>query len=177
MNEELIARFKRIRLLALDLDGVLTDGRITYGDGGDQMKSFHMHDGYGMVLLKRGGVPSVIISGKKSKVNRRRARELGVLKLVENVSDKGPAFERILRQFKRKPEEVCFVGDDIIDLSAMRKAGLAVAVQNAVPEVKRAAHYVTRRCGGDGAVREVTDLILEHTGKWREAAGQYLSGA
>ena len=174
MDADLEARVKRIRVLMLDMDGVMTDGRVFYGDHGDEIKSFNLQDGFGLVLLQKSGIPTVIITGKKSKVNERRAKELKVLKLLQNVSDKGKAYDKLIRALKVQPEETCMVGDDVIDIPIMRKVGLAVAVQNAVAEVKEVAHYVTQRKGGEGAVREVVDLILKGQGTWPMVMGKYL---
>lgn len=170
---ELDERLKRVRLLVLDLDGVLTDGRIFYGDHGDELKSFHMQDGFGLVLLQKSGIPTVIISGKKSRVNERRAKELKIAKLFQNISDKAQVLQKTLQKMKLTPEETCVVGDDILDIPILKGAGFAVAVQNAVPEVKEIAHYVTQKKGGDGAVREVVDLILKGQGKWPIVTGKY----
>lgn len=163
---QLDERLKGIKLIAMDLDGVLTNGLIYYGDHGDEIKGFQIQDGQGMVLAQRAKIRLVIITGRKSKVNERRARELRIDRLVQDCHDKGRAFEKAAEKFRLKPEEAAYIGDDLIDLPAMRKAGLAVAVRNAVAEVKAAAHYVTERSGGDGAVREVIDMILKSQGLW-----------
>ncbi|MBF0254662.1 MAG: HAD-IIIA family hydrolase, partial [Candidatus Omnitrophica bacterium] len=156
MNDDLEMRLGRVKLLALDLDGVLTDGGLWYGNHGDEIKRFDIHDGFGVVLLGRGGIPTVIVSGKKSRVNERRAKELGVAGLYQNVTRKDVVVEKILKRLKLSWENVCFVGDDVIDLPVMKRAGVAVAVSDAVGEVLKAAHYVTHNRGGHGAVREVT---------------------
>jgi len=125
------------------------------------------------VLLRRAGLVSVIVSGKKSRINHRRAKEIRVTKIYQNAFDKLKVFEKVLKKFKVKPEEVCCIGDDLIDLPILKRAGFAVAVSNAVPEVKEAAHYVTERSGGRGAVREVVDMILKSQGKWAAATERY----
>ncbi len=163
---QLDERLKRIKLVATDLDGVLTNGIIYYGDHGDEIKGFHIQDGQGIVLAQRAKIRTVIITGRKSKVNERRARDLRVDRLIQDCHEKGRAFEKAVEKYRLKPEEAAYIGDDLLDLPPMRKAGLAVAVRNAVAEVKSAAHYVTERSGGDGAVREVIDMILKSQGLW-----------
>ncbi len=158
----------QIRVLMLDLDGVLTDGRIYYGNHGDEIKCFDMQDGLGIVSLKKLGVPTIVVSGRKSKVNERRMKEINVQKLYQNISNKLAVFEKTLKKCRLKPEHICYVGDDIIDLPVMKKAGVAVAVPNAVRMVKEVAHYVTEARGGEGAVREVIDMIIEAKGQWNE---------
>jgi 3-deoxy-D-manno-octulosonate 8-phosphate phosphatase (KDO 8-P phosphatase) len=159
-------RLKRIKVLFTDLDGVLTDGKIYYGDHGDEIKGFHIQDGQGIVLAQRAKIRTVIITGRKSRVNERRAKDLRIDRLVQGCHDKADAFDKALAKYRLKPEEAAYVGDDLLDLPPMRKAGLAVAVRNAVAEVKSAAHYVTERSGGDGAVRELIDMVLKSQGLW-----------
>lgn len=166
-------RIRPVKLVIVDNDGVMTDGRIVLGDYGDELKFFDVQDGFGMVMLRRAGFNTVIISGKKSRVNDRRAKELLVDKLYQNAFDKLEIYEKVIRRFKVKPEEVCYIGDDLIDLPVLKRVGFAVAVRNARPEVKEAAHYVTEVPGGRGAVREVTDLLLKGQGKWTEATRRY----
>lgn len=173
--KEIDARFKRVKLVVLDVDGVLTDGRVVYGDYGDELKFFDITDGLGIELLRRAGIPVVAISGRKSKVNDRRAKELKITHLFQNASDKLKVFTKVIKKLKITPEEVCCMGDDLVDIPLMSRCGLAVAVQNAVSEVKGSAHYVTGRSGGRGAVREIADLILKAQDKWRSAADRYFS--
>ncbi|MBP9732856.1 MAG: HAD hydrolase family protein [Candidatus Omnitrophica bacterium] len=164
--QDLNERLKRIRLIATDLDGVLTNGTIYYGDHGDEIKGFNIQDGQGMVLAQRAKIRTVIITGRKSRVNERRAKDLRVDRLIQNCHEKGKVLEKLVHKYGLELEQAAYVGDDILDLAPMRKAGLAVAVQNAVGEVKQAAHYVTERRGGDGAVREVIDMILKAQDLW-----------
>ena len=154
----------------LDIDGVLTDGRIVYGDYGDELKFFDVQDGLGLVLLKKAGFETVMVSAKKSRINVRRAKELNVTKIYQKAWDKLKIYEKILKKFKVNHENVCYIGDDLIDLPVLSRVGLAVAVRNAIDEVKEKAHLVTEKSGGRGAVREVTDLILKAQGKWDEIA-------
>ena len=173
MSADLQARIQKIKLVIVDNDGVLTDGRIVLGDYGDELKFFDAQDGFGLVLLRRAGLSTVIISGKKSRINHRRAKELMVNKIVQNAFDKLKAFEKIIKQFKISPEEVCYIGDDLIDLPVMKRVGLAVAVPNAVQEVREAAHYRTQKYGGRGAVREAVDMILKGQGLWQKVTEKY----
>ncbi|MBI3099465.1 MAG: HAD-IIIA family hydrolase [Planctomycetes bacterium] len=152
--------WSRIRLLALDVDGVLTDGRITVDARGRETKSFHAHDGQGIVLLGEAGVRVAIVSGRKSGANSWRARDLGIRDIIQNCPDKAVAMRALSRKHGVMRDSICFVGDDLPDLAAFSAAGLPVAVANARPEVRRAARYVTRAPGGHGAVREVCDRIL-----------------
>jgi len=169
------SRIKRIKLVVLDIDGVLTDGRIVYGDYGDELKCFDTADGMGIELLRQGGIPVVLISGRSSKINDRRAKELRVAKVFQRVSDKRKVFEKTLRRFRVSPEEVCTIGDDLNDIPMLSRSGFAVAVQNAAAEVKSASHYVTTRVGGRGAVREVIDRILKTQGKWDAIVEKYFA--
>ncbi len=166
-------RIQKIKLVMVDNDGVLTDGRIVYGDYGDELKFFDVQDGFGMVLLQRAGLHTAIISARKSRINLRRSKELAVDKIYQNAFDKLVVFEKALKKFKVKPEEVCYMGDDLIDLPVLTRVGFAVAVPNAVEEVKKAAHHCTQKSGGCGAVREVADLILRGQGRWSEATARY----
>ena len=168
-------RIKKIRLLVLDVDGVLTDGHIVYGDYGDELKYYDVADGLGIQLLRKAGIPSVILSGRKAKMNARRARDLGVDHVFQGVPDKLEAFARIIRRLGLHAEEVAAIGDDLPDIPVLSRAGFAVAVQNAVPDVKKIAHYVTARSGGRGAVRETADKILKLQGKWTDVTGSYFS--
>lgn len=152
---------QNVQLLALDLDGVLTDGKIYYGSHGDELKCFHVQDGLGIVLLKKYGIPTVIITGKKGPVNRKRAKEIQVKLLCETVRNKKSCLERISKKMKIDPQHICFVGDDLVDLDVMQWVGHPIAVANAVSEIKRISKYTTHRSGGEGAVREVCELILK----------------
>ena len=159
-------RLKRVKLLVTDLDGVLTNGLIFYGDHGDEIKGFNIQDGQGIVLAQRANIRTVVITGRKSRVNERRAKDLRIDRLIQDCHEKGRMLEKVTGKYRLKPEDVAYIGDDLLDLPAMRVAGLAVAVRNAVSEVKSAAHHVTERSGGEGAVREVIDMVLKSKGLW-----------
>ena len=173
ISELLKQRILKIKLILIDNDGVLTDGRIVFGDYGDELKFFDVQDGHGLVMLKRAGLVSVIVSGKKSRINTRRAKEVEVAKVYQNVHDKLKLLPKILSKFRATHEETCYIGDDLVDIPVMKRVGFSVAVKNAVPEVKEAAHYVTDRWGGRGAVRETADLVLKTQGKWDEVTRRY----
>ena len=173
ITDELKDRILKVKLLILDVDGVLTDGRIVYGDYGDELKFFDVQDGFGLVLLRRAGIPAVAISAKKSRVNQRRAKELRITKLYQNVREKLKLFEKVAAKMKLRHDEVCFIGDDLMDIPVLSRAGFAVAVPNAVDEVREAVHYVTLKKGGRGAVREVVDLILKTQSKWPGVTERY----
>ena len=175
LSDDLKERILKIKLVVLDIDGVLTDGRIVYGDYGDELKFFDVQDGFGLVMLRRAGIQTVIISAKKSRVNYRRAKELYATKIHQNVRDKLKIFEKVVKKMKLKHEEACFIGDDLVDLPVLSRVGFAVGVKNAVDEVKDASHYVTLRNGGRGAVREVADIILKTQHKWSEVTERYFS--
>ncbi len=174
-----LRRAKKIRVLLMDVDGVLTDGRIylqSLRDGeAAEMKVFSAQDGAGLKLAHIMGLKTGVITGRDSAATARRAREMEMDFVFQKQPRKLEAFREIVTRAGVKEEEVAFVGDDLPDLPLFQLAGLAVAVANAVPEVKRAAHYVTRRSGGDGAVREVIELIFKAQGRWGEAVPKSLA--
>jgi len=145
----------------MDVDGVLTDGRIMRDGLGHELKSFDVKDGHGIVMVHRAHIKTALISGQESEATARRAKELGIEFVFQKVWNKLEVYERILTDTKLTHEEVAYVGDDLIDIPILRRVGLAVAVANAVDEVKAVAHLVTQCSGGEGAVREVTELILK----------------
>jgi 3-deoxy-D-manno-octulosonate 8-phosphate phosphatase (KDO 8-P phosphatase) len=173
---EIERRAARIKLLLLDCDGVLTDGRLTLLDNGDEQKTFHTRDGHGLVLFHRAGLRSGIISGRTSKAVERRARELGITYVRQGTWDKIKEFEQLLAEADVEDTEVAFVGDDVTDIPVMQRAEFAVAVADADDETRAVAHYVTRLPGGYGAVREVTEIILKAQGRWAELMKRYIKG-
>lgn len=173
VTPDLLERIKRIKILILDIDGVMTDGHIIYSIYGDELKFFDVQDGFGITLLRRAGIKSVIITAKKSRIVKLRARDLKVAKAYQGYMDKIKAYEHAIRKFRVKPDEVCFIGDDLIDIPVLKRVGFAVAVPNAVDEVKNEAHFITARAGGHGGVRELCDLILKSQGKWDLATEKY----
>lgn len=173
LKEELKDRAKQVKVLLLDVDGVLTDGKIVYDSKGRELKFFDVHDGLGVHLLKKAGVPTILVTAKGSKAILPRARDMQVDAVFANVSPKSSVLDKILKKYRAAPEELCFVGDDLVDLGIMKKVGFPVAVFNAAPEIKQAAAYITLREGGRGAVREVAELILKAQGKWGVMVGLY----
>ena len=171
---EIIERAKRVKVFIVDIDGVMTDGRIVYSGYGDELRFFDVQDGFGITLLNRAGIKTVIITAGKSKIVKHRARDLKVSSTYHGFMDKIDAFNDLLKRFKVTPEEVCFIGDDLIDIPILKRAGFAVAVPNAVDEVKKLAHHITANKGGRGAVREICDLILKSQDKWDLVTSKYL---
>jgi 3-deoxy-D-manno-octulosonate 8-phosphate phosphatase (KDO 8-P phosphatase) len=163
----LAERCAPIELLIVDVDGVLTDGAIIYGDNGVDIKAFHVRDGSGFKMWQRAGKRAAVITGRTSSVVDVRAAELGISPVVQGAPDKLPAYRGILADTGFEAGQVCYVGDDVPDLSILTRCGLAVAVADACAEARAAAHYVTRTPGGRGAVREIVELILRCQGKWQ----------
>lgn len=158
-----------IRLLVLDVDGVLTDGTIFIDDTGRQMRGFHIQDGLGITLWKAVGGKVAILTSKRSEAVLARARMLGIDLVEQGAEDKLPGFERILANAGAASEEAAYVGDDLLDAAVMRRAGYPIAVANAADEIKQIARYVTGRSGGDGAVREAVEHLLKAAGLWTTA--------
>jgi len=157
---QVLKRAKRVRFLLLDVDGVLTDGTITYCSDGHEVKSFDIQDGYGLRQLADAGIGIGLLSGRRSPIVDRRAKELNITEVHQGVAEKLPIYEALLSRKGLQDSDMAYVGDDMPDLAVLRRVGFAVTVRNAHPMVKRAAHYVTVKRGGEGAVREVSDLVL-----------------
>jgi 3-deoxy-D-manno-octulosonate 8-phosphate phosphatase (KDO 8-P phosphatase) len=175
MTEETRDKLAAITLLVLDVDGVLTDGHLVlYGDG-TESKAFHTHDGHGIRMWRRAGLEVALISGRRSEPTRRRAEQLEIPHVFQDCHFKLPTLQQLLAQLKLGPENVAYVGDDLPDLPVVRFVGFGVAVANAVEEVKAQADYVTTRCGGDGAVREVIEMILKASDRWQSLMERYLA--
>ena len=170
-------RASRIKLLLMDCDGVLTDGRIWLFENGEEQKGFHTRDGLGIELWHRAGLKSGIISGRKSSAVERRARGLGMSFVVQGVTEKVRAFTETVVEAGVTNEEVAFIGDDLNDIPLMLRSGFAVAVADAAPETRERAHYVTKLNGGQGAVREVIELILKAQGRWNALTADYTKNA
>lgn len=168
------ADISQIKAVILDIDGVLTDGRVGYGAGSDdEIKFFDVQDGLGIRLLIESGFQVGVLSGRQSKANRRRAEELRLSFMLEGVREKRQGFTRFLQQQGLEACQCLYVGDDLIDLPVMARVGIAVAVGNAVEEVKTRAHWVCEKQGGRGAVREVTERLLKATGQWQAVVSGY----
>ena len=174
LSPELYARAQGIRLLVLDVDGVLTDGRLYYGASGEELKAFHIRDGLGLKLLHASGVQVVIVTGRTSRAVELRAENLGLPYVFQGISDKLAVFEQLLVRFALKPTAAAAIGDDLPDLPVLRRCGLAACVPEASVQVRGCAHYVTDRPGGGGAVREVCDLLMTAQGTLEAAMHEYI---
>ena len=171
---EVEQRAARVKLLLMDCDGVLTDGRIWLLESGEDQKAFHTRDGLGIELLHRAGLRSGIISGRTSTAVERRARGLGMSFVCQGCDDKQQAFVETLAQAGVTNAEVAFVGDDLNDIPLMLQSGLGVAVADATPETREHAHYITTAPGGRGAIREVVELILKSQDRWSDLVRHYV---
>ncbi len=169
MEEEL----KRITLVVMDVDGVLTDGRIILGSGGQEFKCFNVKDGHGVVLLHRVGIRTALITGRKSEAVTQRAQELNISLVFQQSKNKGETYQILKETTGASDEEIAYIGDDLVDIPIMKRVGVAVAVADAHPKVKEVAHIVTQAPGGHGAVREFVELLLKAQGKWEEATQRY----
>ncbi|MFH0908083.1 MAG: HAD-IIIA family hydrolase [bacterium] len=167
-------RAAAIEAIVFDVDGVLTRGDIIYSSAGTELKIFNVQDGHGFLLAHRGGLKTGILTARASEPVRRRAKELNVTAFLEGKTDKGAGLRELAKRLRVKLSDVCYVGDDLVDLPAMRQAGLPVAVANAVQDVKDRAAWVTRRSGGEGAAREVIEMILKARGLWTSVISQYV---
>lgn len=167
------ADLSKIRLLLLDVDGVMTDGRIIYDSDGGETKAFDVKDGHGLKLVQRAGIQVGIITGRQSAIVTTRAKELGIGLVYQGVKDKTKPFAEILENLNLQPSEVAYVGDDIVDLPVMRRVGFSAAVADAVEDIKPYVDMVTERPGGRGAVREVCDFLLRESGRWAAVTRHY----
>ncbi len=158
-------RVERLKLLLMDVDGVLTDGRLFYTEGGEKVKVFNVHDGLGIKLLQRAGIKTGVISGRESEALKNRLSELGIEEVFMGRTEKNSVLEDIARRHGLSMEEIGFVGDDLVDIPVLKRVGFPVVARNAPPPLKEYAVYVTSSEGGKGAVREVCDLILRLRGR------------
>ncbi len=177
IDKELKQRLKNIKLLIMDVDGVMTDGGLTIGDVGQEYKTFHAHDGLGMKLLKATGVSMAIITGRTSNVVVKRAESTGIAHFYQGAEDKLAAFEDLMLSGGFKAEQCAFMGDDVVDLPPMLKCGLAIAVPDSPTLLLERVHYVTHKAGGRGAVREVCELIMRAQGTFDAQMAQFLTQA
>jgi 3-deoxy-D-manno-octulosonate 8-phosphate phosphatase (KDO 8-P phosphatase) len=166
-------RLSKIKLLLLDVDGVMTDGRIIFNSDGVESKFFNVKDGHGIKMLQRGGIEIGIISGRQSQVVANRAAELGIARVYQKALDKLAPYLEILDQTGLDDSQVAFMGDDIIDIPVLRRVGFAAAPADAMEEVIPHVHFVSKKPGGQGAVREVCDLLLKGTGAWETVTARY----
>jgi 3-deoxy-D-manno-octulosonate 8-phosphate phosphatase (KDO 8-P phosphatase) len=172
--DSIVAKAKQLQLLILDVDGVLTDGKLFFDAQGTEYKSFHARDGHGIKLLQQSGIMVAVISGRKSASVTLRMQNLGIELIYQGYENKLIAFNEILQRLALSPEQIAHVGDDVLDLPIMIKVGLAIAVQDAHFMVKKHAHWCTHQQGGYGAVREVCDLIMQAQGTFDAAVSHYL---
>ncbi len=172
-----MANLSAIKLLAMDVDGVLTDGTIVVSADGTETKLFNVLDGHGIRLWQRAGLKVALLSGRASGPTKHRAEQLQIEHVFEDCHYKLPVFEEFLDRLGLSPENAAYIGDDLPDLPVIRYVGFGVAVANAVDEVKEYADYVTSRAGGSGAVREVIEHILKETGKWPDLMERYMGDA
>jgi 3-deoxy-D-manno-octulosonate 8-phosphate phosphatase (KDO 8-P phosphatase) len=168
-----IARAEKITWLVMDVDGVLSDGTIYVTDMGHEIKGFYVHDGHGIKLWQRTGRHTGVITGRSSTAVTTRCADLGIDFVYQGATVKKTVLETFLQKSGADPKTVCYIGDDLVDLPVFRAVGLAVAVADAVPETREAAHLVTERPGGRGAVREMTDFLLKLQGAWPEVTRRY----
>lgn len=160
-----VERAAQVRLMILDVDGVLTDGRLYYGPDGEALKAFHVRDGHGIKLLREAGIEVAILTARQSKIVAVRARELGVERVIQGAADKVAGFERVLADTGANEQQCGYVGDDWPDLAVLGRVGFAATVADAVPEVRAAAHWVAKAPGGNGAVRELAEFVLHAQGR------------
>jgi 3-deoxy-D-manno-octulosonate 8-phosphate phosphatase (KDO 8-P phosphatase) len=172
--KDILEKASQIKLLIFDVDGVLTDGGLFVGDDGQEYKAFHSQDGHGIKMLQRHGVRCAIITGRTSRVVEHRMRNLGIELVYQGQSDKLVGYADLMERVGLDPEQVAYVGDDVVDLPVMRKVGLAIAVQDAHPWVVQHAHWQTPRGGGRGAARDVCEMLLEARGVLRQELETYL---
>jgi 3-deoxy-D-manno-octulosonate 8-phosphate phosphatase (KDO 8-P phosphatase) len=172
--QDILAKAAQIKLIIFDVDGVLTDGSLFIGDDGEEYKAFHSRDGHGMKMLRATGVEIGIITGRTSNVVRHRMESLGIHHVYQGQLEKLPAFQQLTTKLGIDPQQVAYVGDDVVDLPILTRTGLAVAVADAHPLVKRHAHWITPSGGGRGAARDICELIMEAQGTLDASLQHYL---
>lgn len=175
INQDMAQKIKTVSFLILDVDGVLTDGRIIIDDLGNETKQFHVRDGHGLKLLMRLGIEVIILTGRTSQVVEHRARELGIEEIHQGAKNKLDVLQEIMAKRGISGEHIAYIGDDIVDIPVFRKVGFAVAVADASEDAKEAADYITKNGGGKGAVREICELILKIQNKWDAVVSRYYS--
>jgi 3-deoxy-D-manno-octulosonate 8-phosphate phosphatase (KDO 8-P phosphatase) len=173
--EQIKVKAQKIKLVVFDVDGVLTDGSLFYGDDGQEYKAFQARDGHGMKMLQKSGVDIAIITGRESEVVAHRASNLSIKHVYQGQLEKLPAFKTLLEKLDLLPEEVAYVGDDVVDLPIMIRVGLAITVQDGHALAKKHAHWITENRGGQGAAREVCEFIMQAQGTWESLIQEYMS--
>ena len=172
--QDITEKAKHIKLVIFDVDGVMTDGSLFFGDEGEEYKAFNSLDGHGLRMLQECGVKVAIITGRQSNVVKHRMHDLGVSLIYQGYRDKIPAFEALLKEVALNKNQITYVGDDVVDLPIMSQLDFTIAVQNAHPFVKQHSHWITNRSGGRGAVRDVCEFILEAKGLLDDKLRSYL---
>lgn len=172
---DILDRAKKIELVIFDVDGVMTDGGLIFGDDGQEYKSFNSLDGHGLRMLLESNIKAAVITGRTSKVVEHRMNNVGIDLIYQGYRDKKPAYDELQKQVGLNSEQIAFVGDDVVDLPVMSQVGLSIAVQNAHPFVKQHADWITQRSGGHGAVRDVCEFFLEARGELNAKLESYLS--
>lgn len=175
-SNALMTKAQKIKLLILDVDGVLTDNRLYYSNDGNELKSFYTRDGHGMVMLRKSGVDMAIITGRKSELVAKRAQDLKIQHLYQGVPDKLPSFEDLMKSLNIDPSQVAYIGDDILDLPILMRVGLSVTPADGEPDVKSRVDYVSPHKGGQGVVREICELIMKSQGSFEQHMAFYLRG-
>jgi len=173
MTQSAQAKWKNVEMLVLDVDGVLTTGKIILNDDGNEIKIFDVQDGFGVVLWRRAGFKVAIISARAAPAVTARAKDLGIDRVYQDAHPKTKAYEKLLKEFKLTDDQVCFIGDDLPDICVLNRVGLSVSVPNAASEAKKAAAYITKNKGGCGAVREVVEKILKAKKVWPSIVKSY----
>lgn len=173
--EEIGEKIQRIKMLIIDVDGVMTDGGIILGSGSIELKRFHVHDGMGITLAKAAGLMVGILTSRNSEVVRRRANELGIDEVQQGFFHKEEGYQAILEKYGLRDGEVAYIGDDILDIPILRRAGFSICVADGADETKQVSHYITQKRGGEGAVREVVEMLLNGLGKKEGAIASLLS--
>ncbi len=173
LDNVLTEKIRTISLLVLDVDGVMTDGKIIIDDVGRETKNFDVKDGHGIKILMRYGIDIVLLTGRRSVVVEHRAKDLGIREVHQGILNKVEIFEEILQKKSLRYENIAFIGDDIVDIPLLKRVGFSVAVADASEDVKKYVDYITKKTGGNGAVREVCELILQAQGKWIDVAKRY----
>jgi 3-deoxy-D-manno-octulosonate 8-phosphate phosphatase (KDO 8-P phosphatase) len=173
ISKQVRERAAKVKLLILDVDGVLTDGRIIMDHKGREIKAFDVRDGHGLRLLMEAGIEVAIVTGRSSPVVQKRADDLGITRVRQGVHDKVGVYQEIAREVGITDDETCFVGDDLVDIPLLKRVGIPIVVADGAPEAKRYARYVTQSSGGTGAVREVCDLLLQARGTWEAVLRRY----
>ncbi len=174
MDKKIIEKASKIKLLILDVDGVMTDGSIILDNEGNELKRFHVRDGHGIKMLGKAGIETAIITGRQSKVVELRAKELGIKDVYQKIFVKSEIYEQLRKKYECENENIAFMGDDVVDQELFKRAGLTAAPADAEESAKKWADIVSGKNGGRGAVREFADIILKATGKWEQVSGESL---